>query len=128
MGTAYRLPVRDASCAAVFSVFSPHSVQEFGRVLQSGGRWVTVTPAANHLREMRPLHNENIAERERRREDPPEYAEDAQRVRFDLELTDQQATDLFSMTPLVWQTAADAAPVTKVTVDVWVSSTVRFQR
>ena len=122
VGTAYRLPVRAESCAAVFTVFAPHSTEEYVRVLRPGGRWVTVTPAADHLREMRPLQNEAIAERERRRETAPDHAETATRVRFALELSDEQASDLFSMTPLVWQTAAEAAPVTNVTVDVWVSS------
>ena len=122
VGTAYRLPVLNDSCAAVFSVFAPHSIKEFQRVLSPCGQWVTITPAAHHLHQMRPKRDENILERERRRDEPPEHATQAQRVQFDLELTEESAHDLFSMTPLVWQTAADAAPVTRVSVDVWVAS------
>ncbi|MEY3656626.1 MAG: rRNA ((745)-N(1))-methyltransferase [Actinomycetota bacterium] len=122
VGTAYRLPVLNDSCDAVFSVFAPHSIEEFQRVLSPCGQWVTVTPAAHHLHQMRPKRDENILERERRRDEPPEHATNAQRVQFDLELTEESANDLFSMTPLVWQTAADAAPVTRVSVDVWVAS------
>ena len=122
VGNAYRLPVHTASCAAVFSVFAPHSLDEFRRVLVPDGTWVTVTPASNHLHQMRPMKNDDIVERERRRDEPPAHAQHAQRLTFELDLTAEQATDLFSMTPLVWQTAADAAPTNRVTADVWVSS------
>lgn len=122
VGTAYRLPVLNESCDAVFSVFAPHSLEEFQRVLAPCGQWVTVTPAAHHLHQMRPKRSDNIIERERRRDEPPENATSAQRVQFDLDLSEEAAHDLFSMTPLVWQTAADAAPVTHVSVDVWVAS------
>ena len=122
VGNAHRLPVRDGSCDAVFNVFAPHSIAEFQRVLAPGGRWTTVTPGPDHLHQMRPRRNDHILERERRREAPPDHAQSAERLRFDLELSAEQARDLFSMTPLVWQTAADAAPSTSVTVDVWVSS------
>jgi hypothetical protein len=71
---------------------------------------------------MRPKRDDNILERERRRDEPPARAANAQRVQFNLDLTEEAAQDLFSMTPLVWQTAADAAPVTRVSVDVWVAS------
>jgi 23S rRNA (guanine745-N1)-methyltransferase len=122
VGTAFRLPVIDESCDAVFSIFAPHSLEVFQRVLASCGQWVTVTPGAHHLHQMRPKRDDNILERERRRDDPPTHAANARRLQFDLDLTDESAHDLFSMTPLVWQTAADAAPVTRVSVDVWVAS------
>ncbi|CAB4552457.1 MAG: methyltransferase domain-containing protein [Actinobacteria bacterium] len=122
VGNAYRLPILDASCDAVFSVFAPHSHLEFQRVLSTCGQWVTVTPGAHHLQQMRPKRDSSIVEREQRRDEPPEHAIHAQRIQFDLELSDESAHDLFSMTPLIWQTAADAAPVTQVSVDVWVAS------
>ena len=122
VGTAFRLPVLDESCDAVFSIFAPHSLEEFQRALAPCGQWVTVTPGAHHLHQMRPKRDDNILERERRRDDPPTHAANARRLQFDLDLTDESAHDLFSMTPLVWQTAADAAPVTHVSVDVWVAS------
>jgi 23S rRNA (guanine745-N1)-methyltransferase len=122
VGTSYRLPVLSDSCDAVFSIFAPHSLEEFQRVLAPCGQWVTVTPAAHHLHQMRPKRDENILERERRRDEPPAHATNAQRLQFDLDLTEESAQDLFSMTPFVWQTAAHAAPVTHVSVDVWVAS------
>jgi 23S rRNA (guanine745-N1)-methyltransferase len=122
VGNAYRLPILDASCDAVFSVFAPHSHDEFQRVLTTCGQWVTVTPGAHHLQQMRPQRDADIVEREKRRDVAPEHAVHAQRIQFNLELSDGSAHDLFSMTPLVWQTAANATPVTHVSVDVWVAS------
>ena len=122
VGNSYRLPVLDNSCAATLSVFAPHSLEEFHRVLVHGGQWVTVTPASNHLIEMRPKRDDTIVQREQRRDIPPAHASHAQRIQFELDLSEESALDLFSMTPLVWQTAADAAPRTHVSVDVWVAS------
>jgi len=80
-----------------------------------------VTPGPQHLHEMRPKKDSSIEERERKRSEPPSEAHHAERVTFSLSLPNDAAHDLFSMTPLRWQTAADAAPVTSVTADVWVS-------
>ena len=125
VGNAYRLPVLDNSCAAVFSVFAPHSIDEFLRVLEPQGRWVTVTPASQHLKQMRPKEDENIIQREVRRESPPEHATFAERIHFDLNLTRDDANDLFTMTPLQWQKAALASPTQHVSVDVWVASGIK---
>lgn len=121
VGSAHRLPVLAASCAAVFSVFSPHSLDEFRRVLAPGARWVTVTPGPRHLEEMRPRKNESVRERESRRNNPPEGADSAERITFVLALPPDASSDLFAMTPLQWQTAASASPTDSVTVDVWVA-------
>lgn len=121
VGSAHRLPVLEGSCAAVYSVFSPHSLDEFRRVLAPGGRWITVTPGSRHLEEMRPNKNESIRERESRRDEPPGHADSAERITFGLTLPPDAADDLFAMTPLQWQTAASAAPTATVTVDVWVA-------
>ncbi len=122
VASAFRLPIVDHSCAAVFSVFAPHSFEEYARVLKPGGTWVTVTPGPHHLQQMRPKRDQSIDEREERRSDPPAEAQQAERIQFELDLSPSAANDLFSMTPLVWQTAADASPATQVSVDVWVSS------
>ena len=122
VGNAYRLPVLAQSCEAVFSVFSPHSHEEFHRVLVPGGRWITVTPGPEHLIEMRPLRKVSIITREQKRQEPPPGSSSARRVQFTLNLSEESADDLFSMTPLKWQTAANSGPSRHVTVDVWVAS------
>jgi 23S rRNA (guanine745-N1)-methyltransferase len=104
-------------------VFAPHSFDEYNRVLQEGGTWVTVTPGPSHLVEMRPKRDEKILEREQRRAEPPAEANDAVRVQFTLELSDEAALDLYTMTPLQFQASSAEAVshVREVSVDVWVS-------
>lgn len=134
VGSAYRLPVLADSVAVVTSVFAPHPFDEFRRVLQSGGRWVAVTPGPLHLRELRPpLQGDSErkdAERLARRAVAPPEAAWSRRVQFQLSLTAEALGDLFHMTPIRWQSgsapvvaagAASAAP-TIVTVDVWLSA------
>lgn len=125
VGSAYRLPVQDHSLAAVTSVFAPHPLGEFARVLRPGGRWVTVTPGPMHLVEMRPaadgVTGSKALERQRRRAEPPEGSATAHRLEYRLDLDDATADDLFLMTPIRWQAAA-RPPVRSVTVDVWVAS------
>lgn len=123
VGTAFRLPIQNESLATVYTVFAPHSIDEYLRVLQPGGRWITVTPGPNHLSEMRPQRDNKTIERDDRRAEPPVEADHAERIQFTLHLTDDAAHDLFTMTPLQFQSAALGAVTTvrTVTVDVWVS-------
>ncbi len=128
VGSAYRLPFQDSSLDVVTSVFAPHPVEEFARVLRPGGRWVTITPGPQHLVEMHPAIADDgvskAAERRRRRSEPLAQAATAQRCEFTVELNPAAGDDLFAMTPIRWQ--AGARPVLhSVTVDVWVSTGVR---
>ncbi len=124
VASAFRLPVLPQSCAAVFTVFAPHSFDEYNRVLQPGGKWVTITPGPDHLMQMRPEYDSDTKADERfeRRNEPPAEATSAERVQFTLDLSNDAAEALFSMTPLRWQTAAAATPAQHVGVDVWVSA------
>jgi len=126
VGSAYRLPVLDASVGAVVCVFAPHSFTEFARVLQADGRWVTVTPGGRHLQEMRPVvageSERRVGERLQRRSEPPPEAVDAIHVEFSLDLDAKAARDLFLMTPIRWQAGSRVDGPMRVTVDMWVSS------
>jgi 23S rRNA (guanine745-N1)-methyltransferase len=129
VASAYRLPIPDASVAAVLSVFGPRPFDEFQRVLRPGGYWVAVTPAADHLRELRPPMSAEARrkseERARRRSSAPSEAVSARRLTFTLDLDEQSADDLLHMTPIRWQHDGHAAATTAVRaviVDVWVSS------
>lgn len=135
VGSAYRLPVLDHSVAAVVSVFAPHPFEEFERVLRPGGRWVTVTPGTNHLREMRPQlsgdSERKASERLARRAEAPPQAAAARRVEFQLELTAEGLGDLFFMTPIRWQAGASGGASKTgrtVSVDIWVASSAEWER
>jgi 23S rRNA (guanine745-N1)-methyltransferase len=47
------LPVRDDRADVVLCVFAPRNSPEFARVLRDGGSLVVVTPAAEHLHQLR---------------------------------------------------------------------------
>lgn len=129
VASSYRLPVLDHCLDVVVSVFAPRPFDEFRRVLTPDGRWVTVTPGGSHLQEMRPARDnepgsKSLARRAERDQVPAE-AKHVERVRFVLDLTPESAVDLFSMTPMRWQTGADTdhiASLRQVTVDAWVAS------
>lgn len=129
VASSYRLPVLDGSVDTVMSVFAPRPFEEFLRVLTPTGRWVTVTPGGDHLREMRPARDNEPGskslQRRAQRNHTPNGATHAQRVSFELDLTPESAVDLFSMTPLRWQAGADldgVAAMRCVTVDAWVAT------
>ena len=46
-------PVRDARADAILCIFAPRNPAEFARILRPGGTLVVVTPAAEHLAELR---------------------------------------------------------------------------
>jgi 23S rRNA (guanine745-N1)-methyltransferase len=48
-----RWPLLDAVAAAVLTVFAPRNAEEVARVLVPSGRLVVVTPAPDHLQELR---------------------------------------------------------------------------
>lgn len=124
VGTAYRLPVLDHSVGVVMSVFAPHPLDEFARVLQEGGRWVTATPGPHHLQEMRPdlSDRESVGERLERRSAAPAGATSAVHVEFEVSLDAAAVADLSLMTPIRWQKGARVDGPATVTVDVWVAS------
>ncbi len=49
VGSVFHLPVQEASCDAVLSIFAPYCGEEFQRVLKSGGVLIMAIPAARHL-------------------------------------------------------------------------------
>jgi hypothetical protein len=76
---------------------------------------------------MRPNYSPDAAANARfeRRAEAPAEAEHAERITFTLSLSAETASDLFTMTPLQWQSGAAGTDVREVTVDVWVSSGTR---
>jgi len=124
VGNAYRLPVLDGSVGVVMSVFAPPPFDEFNRVLQPDGWWVTATPGPLHLQEMKPdlSDRERVSERMKRRSEPPPAAQSATRVQYVLALNERAAADLYVMTPLRFQKDAGVQGLPEVTIDVWVSS------
>jgi 23S rRNA (guanine745-N1)-methyltransferase len=108
VASVFHLPILDASCDAVVSIFAPYCGEEFLRVLKPGGIFVMAIPAAKHLWEMKtavydhPYENEVkdyalagftfLGKREAKREITLHCAEDIR--------------SLFGMTPYAYRTGA----------------------
>lgn len=107
------LPLMEASCSVVLSVFAPISVTEFTRVLKPQGNLILVTPGPSHLYELRELLYENIVEHSQ--EDFLERANTAfevvhtDHVMFDVQIANaSDIMSLYRMTPFFWKSSSQA--------------------
>lgn len=107
-----RLPLPDASCQLLASVFSPIDWAEALRVLAPGGGILRLGPASAHLLELRQrLYDEvrDYAEDKHLQDLPPglELAH-SEGLEFVLPLTERQTReDLLAMTPHGWRVNAE---------------------
>ncbi|KTT11892.1 SAM-dependent methyltransferase [Pseudomonas oryzihabitans] len=107
-----RIPLPDASCQLLASVFSPIDWSEAQRVLATGGGILRLGPATAHLLELRQrLYDEvrDYAEDKHLQDLPPglelAYSEG---LEFVLPLTERQTReDLLAMTPHGWRVNAE---------------------
>ncbi len=53
VASVYHLPLSDKSCDIIVNCFSPLAIEEFSRVLKSGGYFLYVVPDADHLLELK---------------------------------------------------------------------------
>jgi 23S rRNA (guanine745-N1)-methyltransferase len=124
------LPLADGAAAVVMSVFGPRNAGEIRRILAPGGTLIVVTPAADHLQELRePLGLIGIDERktERLADAYGDYGTaEVSVVRYSLALDHEGVAAVVAMGPSAWHIGAGQlaarvstlpSPVT-VTVDV----------
>jgi 23S rRNA (guanine745-N1)-methyltransferase len=108
VASVFHLPVRDASCDLLLSLFAPFSSAEFSRVLKVGGVVIRVIPLEKHLLGLKKAVYEQV------------YENKAESIEFEgFELLDKQqirqtihlkcAEDIqnvFTMTPYYYKTGA----------------------
>lgn len=105
------IPLTDASCQLIISLFSPLDWREASRLINPNGSILRIGPASEHLVELRRLLYDDVRD----------YRDDkhlqklpttlqlraTERLRFTLNLTQEQdRTDLLSMTPYGWRASA----------------------
>lgn len=104
VASTFKIPVESESKDLVLQVFAPSKETEIKRVLKSKGIWVLVTPAANHLHELKSLvYKEALAHKQDN--DIPVGFEllNRQNLRYRFELHDaQERENLLKMTPFYW--------------------------
>jgi 23S rRNA (guanine745-N1)-methyltransferase len=133
VASSYRLPVAEASVAAVVSVFSPRPFAEFFRVLRPGGAVVVASPGPEHLAGLKALvYDDPRQHDERPHTDPADDGHapptERERVRAELVLAGGDALALLQMTPYWWhatpeqQSAVAALDRLETVVDVVVTT------
>lgn len=107
-----RLPLPDASCQLLASVFSPIDWSEAQRVLAPGGGILRLGPASAHLLELRQRLYDEVRDyaEDKHLQDLPEGLELAhsEGLEFVLPLAERQTReDLLAMTPHGWRVNAE---------------------
>ena len=107
--SVFHLPVQDASCSMVITLFAPYCGEEFQRVLSSEGVLVMAIPSTDHLWELK----QKIYDIPYKNEVKPFDLEgfrllENEHIRFTMDLASQtDIQQLFSMTPYYYRTGAE---------------------
>lgn len=104
VASSHRLPFNDQSIDAVLRIYAPCKAEELIRVVKSDGMIIAVTPAPNHLIQLKAL----IYQTPQPHDDIEEQIEgfhcvSSQRLNYRLELPGAQAVNLLQMTPFAWK-------------------------
>lgn len=104
VGSCFDLPVTDQSQHAIIQIFAPATSDEMLRVLQSQGIWVKVSPASDHLYELKSMVYDNPAKHDLDDTIPAEFSLLSQQaLRFNISLSNlSDRQNLLMMTPFYW--------------------------
>lgn len=109
VASCFNLPLTDQSQNVIIQIFAPAKSEEVLRVLQNKGVWIKVSPASDHLYELKNMVYDNPAKHEVDNTSPAEFnLLSQQELRFDISLThlsDRQ--NLLMMTPFYWTISED---------------------
>lgn len=121
----FNLPLASDSKAVVLQVFAPASAAEVHRVLIPGGLWIQVTPAADHLAQLRAALYASPQEHKMDAAGADGFAAaEPASLRFELSLPDRDSREnLLMMTPYYWR--ADSA-VRNAVLDSMANPTAAF--
>jgi 23S rRNA (guanine745-N1)-methyltransferase len=108
-GSVFHIPVADASCDMLITLFSPYCGEEFVRVLRNGGVMIMAIPSTDHLWELK----QKIYDTPYKNEVKPYELEGfsfigKEHIRYMMELASQEdIQQLFSMTPYYYRTGQE---------------------
>lgn len=107
VASCFHLPVAEASCDLLLSVFAPYSGEEFLRVLRPGGHFLMVIPLERHLYGLKQAIYERPYKNEVKDYALPGFSLVGQEeLRYELHLTSQEEIhSLFLMTPYYYKTS-----------------------
>ena len=109
VATSYDMPVASSSVDTVYNAFSPLAIDEVGRVLKKGGKFIMAYPGIEHLFGLKSAIYKTPYKNE-----PQDTAMDGfavvshEEIRYEIELTDNESVrTLFMMTPYAYRTCRD---------------------
>jgi len=104
VASAYQLPYVDQHFAVATRIYAPSEPAEVYRCLKAKGYWLTVTPAPNHLLELKQrLYLTATPHSDARIDYPGFLHQQRDRLGFALNLQQQDLDNLIQMTPLAWR-------------------------
>ncbi len=110
VASSYAQPVQTEWADVLINIFSPLALEEFARVLRTGGVLIYAVPAARHLFGMKELLYENPYQNELQQ---PEYQGftllERRSVVGEITVPNDMLANLFAMTPYYWKTPRDGA-------------------
>ena len=126
VGDLARLPIKDASMDILLDIFSPANYGEFRRALSQNGILIKVIPTENHLKEIRPMVQEQLTTKDYSNQDIKEHFQEHFRIQssqiasLTKHITTEQRQALLSMTPLLFhvdQSKIDWSQLTEITIE-----------
>lgn len=121
VASAYDLPIKNESIDFLTDIFSPLALNEFRRILKSGGYFLYVVPAEKHLFKMKSILYENPYENIYSK---PEYIGfeyiEIKKVSFKIYLkNNEDILSLFNMTPYFWRTPKEGVEKLKKETELY---------
>ncbi|HGN1705781.1 TPA: 23S rRNA (guanine(745)-N(1))-methyltransferase [Providencia rettgeri] len=108
VGTSHRLPFAGASFGGIVRIYAPCKVEELSRILISKGILITVTPAAEHLQELKALIYDEVKLHPAKEEILPNFTLlDETRLNYKMSLTGSESYEMLAMTPFAWRASEE---------------------
>ncbi|WP_073585783.1 23S rRNA (guanine(745)-N(1))-methyltransferase [Vibrio quintilis] len=104
VASSHRLPFADESLDAILRIYAPCKPEELQRCIRPGGLFMTVTPAARHLYQLKELIYQQVHLHTDQDESGHGFVlESRENLHYTMKMTGAQAHDLLQMTPFAWK-------------------------
>lgn len=103
VASCHRLPFEDESMAAIMKVYAPCKPVELHRVLNKKGIMVTVSPAADHLYQLKQLIYQTVQQHKPEKPLTNFKVINKTHLSYSMTLTGCQTIALLQMTPFAWR-------------------------
>lgn len=104
VASSYRLPFVDCSIDAILRIYAPSEASELVRVTSDSAILVAVTPAPNHLKQLKALIYSDVKLHSEEQEDIAGFTLlHRERLSYSMQLNKEDRLNLLQMTPFAWR-------------------------